>query len=168
MLRVKGQGYKSSLVEVAARLTIVEHPHVLCAKSFYLTSKKGREALASVRESEYPGGMAHACELETSLYLAIKPELVKMDEAVKEIGYPKSDYIWFDWEDGPVSMMEWWSTISPTGTMGDPPLATVDKGRVWLEAAVQEVVGVARDIKSRPIRPRVSHQPAPRPAEAAR
>ena len=32
-----------------------------------------------------PGGMAHACELETSLYLALEPDLVQMDKAVREI-----------------------------------------------------------------------------------
>ncbi len=29
--------------------------------------------------------MAHACELETSIYLALAPELVQMDKAEKDI-----------------------------------------------------------------------------------
>ena len=32
-----------------------------------------KEAIERVRESERPGGMAHACELETSLYLYLDP-----------------------------------------------------------------------------------------------
>ena len=36
-----------------------------------------------LRDSDY-GGTSHAGEYETSLYLALKPELVEMDKAVDE------------------------------------------------------------------------------------
>ena len=48
--------------------------------------------------------MAHACELETSLYLAIQPELVQMDRAVREIPDWGSEHVWMDWNDGPLSV----------------------------------------------------------------
>ncbi|HEY5620926.1 MAG TPA: creatininase family protein, partial [Candidatus Bathyarchaeia archaeon] len=85
ILIVNGHGSNQNLVEMVARLTVVEYPGVICAAMFYLTGPKGRAAVDKVRESDYPGGIAHACELETSLYLAIKPELVDMGRAVKEI-----------------------------------------------------------------------------------
>jgi creatinine amidohydrolase len=80
-----------------------------------------------------------------------------MDKAVKDINFPPSDYFWFDWSDGPGSMMEYWSTLSRTGTMGDPTLATAEKGQVLLEAATDELVMVINEMKQRAIRPRVDH-----------
>jgi creatinine amidohydrolase len=152
-----GHGSNQPLVNMAARLTIVDHPEAIACDYWYLATEAGKKAIASVRESEFPGGMAHACELETSIYLAIDPTLVQMDKAVKDINFPPSDYFWFDWSDGPGSMMEYWSTLSRTGTMGDPTLATAEKGQVLLEAATDELVMVINEMKQRAIRPRVDH-----------
>ena len=84
ILIVNGHGSNQPLVEMAARLLNVEHPRAVCMASWYLASTESKALLAELRESE-PGGMAHACELETSLYLALQPELVQMDRAVREI-----------------------------------------------------------------------------------
>ena len=54
-------------------------------------------------------------------------------------------------------MMEYWSTLSCTGTMGDPTCATAEKGRVLLEAAVTELAAVVEEMRRREIRPRVDH-----------
>ena len=48
------------------------------------------------------GGMAHACELETSLYLHLHPEAVDMSQAVDERGYAETEHAWMDWSDGPL------------------------------------------------------------------
>lgn len=152
-----GHGSNMPLVNMAARLTIVEHPEVICCDYFYLYTPAGQEAIKGIRESEFPGGMAHACELETSIYLAIDPSLVQMDKAEKDINQPPSDYFYMDWFNGPGSMMEYWSTLSRTGTMGDPTLATAEKGRVLLDAAVDELVMVIGEMKHREIRARVDH-----------
>ena len=55
--------------------------------------------------------MAHACELETSLYLALEPELVQMDRAVREIP-PRTPHVHMDWPDGPLSYMPHWSALT--------------------------------------------------------
>ena len=57
--------------------------------------------IAEVRDSEFPGGMAHACELKTSIYLALEPDLVQMDKAVKEIPEWDSEHVWLDWSTAP-------------------------------------------------------------------
>jgi creatinine amidohydrolase len=157
MLLVNGHGSNIPLVNIAARLTILEHPESLCASTFYLSGEKGRRAIKKIRESEYPGGICHACELETSIYLHLAPELVNMREAKKDMSFPKSPYVWLDWEDGPVSMMEYWSTLSKTGTMGDPSKATARKGKILLETAAEEIADFALDLKKRKIRKRVDH-----------
>ncbi len=155
-----GHGSNGPLVNMAARLTIVEHPETIACDYFYLLTPRGKAAIESVRESEFPGGMAHACELETSMYLHLDPSLVKMELAEKDIGFPESDYFYYDWFDGPGSMMEYWSTLSRTGTMGDPTLATAEKGKVFFEAAVDELLMVIDEMKTREIRPRVDHHGA--------
>ena len=43
--------------------------------------------------------MAHACELETSLYLRSRPDLVQMDKAVREMP-DWNEHVWMDWPDG--------------------------------------------------------------------
>ena len=83
ILIVNGHGSNIPLVNMAARLLNVEHRTAVCASSFYLTGEESLRVLEEHRTSG-PGGMAHACELETSLYLAIRPDLVQMDRAVTE------------------------------------------------------------------------------------
>jgi creatinine amidohydrolase len=153
----KGHGSNGPLVNMAARLTIVEHPESIACDYFYLNTPPALAVLKSVRESEFPGGMAHACELETSFYLHIDPALVQMDKAVKDISFPASDYFYYDWSDGPGSMMEYWSTLSKTGTMGDPTLATAASMSASPFSAVAELGGVIEEMRARQIRPRVDH-----------
>src|ERR687888_565135 len=50
----------------AARLVMLEHPEVLASAAFYLTSADAAGVIDRVRDSEV-GGLAHACELETSI-----------------------------------------------------------------------------------------------------
>ncbi|MGH3006170.1 MAG: creatininase family protein [Gaiellaceae bacterium] len=150
ILYLNGHGSNQNLVETAARLVCVEHPGVLAAAAFYLS---GKDALASVdelRDSER-GGMGHACELETSIYLAIDPDAVDMARAVDERGYPAGEYAFMDWADGPLKLMPWWSSFSATGVQGDATKATAEKGEALLEAAVRECVGFVRELLEKPL-----------------
>lgn len=71
----------------------------------------------------------HAEEIETSLMLAIAPELVSMDRA-------KSDYPPFpdDYGKSELSM----GMFMRSGVFGDPRPATADKGRRWLNLGGQK------------------------------
>ena len=93
--------------------------------------------------------MAHACELETSLYLALEPELVQMDRAVREIP-PRTAHVHMDWQDGPLSFMPHWSALSSSGVTGDPTLATAEKGRRWLARAQDEIAEYVAEVRERP------------------
>ena len=78
--------------------------------------------------SEQEGG-THADEMETSMMLYIKPEIVEMSKAVKDYDPSGGRGLTRDPENvGP--------KFSPTGIFGDPTLATVEKGRVAVEARV--------------------------------
>ncbi|HYY45029.1 MAG TPA: creatininase family protein, partial [Actinomycetota bacterium] len=93
ILMVNGHGSNQSLVEMAARLANVDVPESLVAASFYLCSPQGLKAVDSIRGSGR-GGMGHACELETSIYLYLQPEGVDMEAAVDEQGFPDGTNIW--------------------------------------------------------------------------
>jgi creatinine amidohydrolase len=105
--------------------------------------------------------MAHACELETSLYLAIKPELVQMGKAVREIPDWGSENVWMDWNDGPLSVKGAWSGWTESGVMGDATVATVEKGRLWLDRAVTEIAGYIEELAVREPRPGRDHHEPP-------
>ena len=91
------------------------------------------EAEKSVSQQE---GGTHADEIETSMMLYIAPETVDMSKAVKDF-HAKGGGGFTRNPKGP-------GIYSPTGSWGDPTLATREKGRVVVEAMV---AGTLRDIE---------------------
>ena len=90
--------------------------------------------------------MAHACELETSLYLYLDSSRVQMEKARKEIGLPSSRFIWMDlMSSSPVLMMDHWSRFSKSGVVGDPTLATKEKGEKIFEAVVEALIELVKE-----------------------
>jgi creatinine amidohydrolase len=160
ILFVNGHGSNVPLVDMAARLLMVERPETTAASFWYLSGPASADLLRRTRDSDAPGGMAHACELETSLYLAIKPELVQMDRAVREIPDWGSENVWMDWNDGPLSVKGAWSGWTESGVVGDATVATAEKGRLWLDRAVEEVAEYIDELAVREPRPgRDHHEP---------
>jgi creatinine amidohydrolase len=102
--------------------------------------------------------MGHACELETSIYLAIDPDAVDMSLAVDERGYPAGEHAWLDWSDGPLKLMPWWSSFSASGVQGEPTKATAAKGAVLLDAAVAECASYVKELLDKPLPQRRSPQ----------
>lgn len=158
MLIVNGHGSNSPFVDIIARLTVVE-TGALAAAVNYWAAPGVREAAESLRESEKIGGMNHACEFETSLYLAIKPEVVDMSKAVHELSHRPTKNYWTDLigGDGPLAMMEPWSSLSETGVMGDPTKASAEKGRTLLDAAANGIVELIDEMRKRPPAARKDH-----------
>lgn len=123
-----------------------------------------REVVERIRESP-PGGISHACELETSMYLAIKPELVDMSQAVAEMTpYPtRSIPAWTDLvagrpaEASAVAWMPYWSTLSTSGVRGDATKATAAKGEQILAAAAEGLAQLVTELRHLEIGPRVDH-----------
>jgi creatinine amidohydrolase len=154
ILLADGHGSNMPILDLVARRTIVE-TDALCAPFLWPSLALGD--IRNVRESPR-GGMSHACELETSVYLYLDQARVQMDKAVKEMGQPPSDYIWSDLlNPGPVRMMDWWTRFSKSGVNGDPTLATAEKGRVIFEAVVENFVKFAREFRHRERGERVDH-----------
>lgn len=75
-------------------------------------------------------GMIHACEFETSLMLALKPELVDLSKAVRE--YPEQPRLYGK---SSISLGD----LSKSGVYGDATLATKEKGEKMLNQFVPEM-----------------------------
>ena len=150
ILIVNGHGSNTPFIDVIARLAVVE-TGVLAAAVNYWAAPGVREVAESLRESEKIGGMNHACEFETSLYLALRPDLVDMSKAVHELSHRPTKNYWTDLigGDGPLVMMEPWSALSESGVMGDPTKATAEKGRALLDAAANGIVELIEEMLRR-------------------
>jgi creatinine amidohydrolase len=152
ILIADGHGSNMPILDLVARKTI-NQTDALCAP--FLWPALIADTLRKTRASPYPGGMSHACELETSVYLHLNASAVQMDKAEKEIGFHSSKYYWHDLAGGPpVRMVEWWSRISQSGTIGDPTVATPEKGKMWFEACITNFIEFVREFRAFEIRPK--------------
>ncbi len=162
ILLLNGHGSNVPLLKVAARQVFLDYPDAMCASMSHWDFEPVVTLAADIRDSENPGGINHAGELETSMYLAVKEDLVQMDKAVRDLDkYKMSKYFWLDLvgtgEGRPVVMVPQWSSISETGTLGDPRPSTKEKGEKLLNAAVDGLVEFIKIYKEREHEPRVNH-----------
>jgi creatinine amidohydrolase len=122
-----------------------------------------QELFNKIRETKT---VAHAGELETSLYLAINPDNVNMKKAEADMSYQMSTHFWSDLAGrkpekdfkNPLHMTEFWSTVTNNGVKGDPTKASREKGEKVLEVACNELLEIIKELKERKIRKRVKHQ----------
>ncbi len=88
----------------------------------------------------------HAGEIETSTTLAVRPDLVDMQKAVKSVPKFSSKYLDFTSKRGVL----WYaatSKISSSGVMGDPTKASALKGQKIWETTIAHLVGLVEDLK---------------------
>ena len=104
-----------------------------------------KDILSKYQESgQY--GVFHACELETSLMLAARPETVRMDLAVDE---DPAEYFTGDkfvTVFGPVNAGWRTKDVTKSGVIGAPTYATVEKGNVFFGYAVEKLFTILREI----------------------
>jgi len=136
ILIVNGHGSNGPLVDLVARKTVLQTESLCAAVSYFSLVT---EAFSRVQETEI---IAHADELETSLYLHLAPERVRMDRAVAGsdvVGqYVSSDST----SNYPVRFNDYWGRWTRDGVHGDPTKATADKGKVLFQAAVTGLINV--------------------------
>lgn len=144
VLLLNGHGGNVSILDVVANdLGHAWHGQARIATATYFRLVAHRAA--EFRESA-PGGMGHAGEFETSLMLHLKAELVHADRAATCYPDAGSDYLdtdlfgsrragtYLDFRD-----------LSPTGTLGDPTLASAEKGARIFGICADEVLAFVRD-----------------------
>lgn len=136
ILLLNGHGGNHAALQVAAR-SVRDSARALVVVANYWDFAAGK--ISEIRESG-PGGMAHACEFETSLMLFLKPETVRMSRAIREIPSHQTQYISRDmFARGTVQVAENWSDVSKSGIWGDPTVATKEKGEKLYDVLVDEL-----------------------------
>lgn len=156
ILIVNGHGSNVPFLDIAARNITNTTAAVAAMASWWSLIPK--ELIVKLRESEYPGGMAHGCELETSVLLHLRPDLVQMDKAQKDISFQRTEFFYWDLQNpSPIFFQEWFSRYSKTGTVGDPTKASAAKGAAFTGAVVERMITLIREFRSREIGARVDH-----------
>lgn len=142
-----GHGSNMPPLNLAARRVALE-TDALCACVMWTSLLTvNPDHMQTWRESRIPGGCAHACELETSAYLHFDADSVQMDKAQDNIAwynYPENSR--FGGVDllaggsGVLKVVEWTSTYTPQGVMGQATLATEKKGEIIVEEAATRLI----------------------------
>lgn len=97
------------------------------------------DVLIKVGESEI-GGMGHACEMETSLALYLRPEEVNMSKAIVDMPHQPTPWSCIDFrQPGFFNIPLDLKRDSKAGIIGNPLLATREKGEVIFTAAVERI-----------------------------
>ncbi len=154
IILLNGHGSNMPNLDLVARRTNLETDAECTLIAWWNLLSVDKAFMPSWRESKFPGGCSHACELETSLYLYLDGDNVRKDLiksgtiSFNEEGSP------FNWVDlftaGAATTVSWTSSYSDTGVLGDAELATEEKGhRVYVEA-VKQLVSYATWWKDRP------------------
>ena len=156
---LNGHGSNHPLVEQAGRQTNLQTGALCLTLSWWkLIADYWND---EVRTSVNPGGSAHAGELETSMYLHVDGEAVRVDRTT---GSP-ADFMSLDGGDrwqysdltggsGPATIVEWTSSYTESGAYGEPQKGTAEKGEKVFERAVSEFVEMTRWFRTRPAPPR--------------
>lgn len=140
---INGHGGNHSFLVNITKFCGDRWPDMFVATSFLHTTN---EKLNEVRTSPI-GGMGHACELETSYILHLRPDLVNMAHAVDEVDFTATPNYYMDWlEGGALIANPPWTDDTISGAYGAGTQATAEKGRLWLAAAIDEKVGHVREI----------------------
>jgi creatinine amidohydrolase len=104
-----------------------------------------RDITEKVRESSI-GGMQHACEFETSVMLHLDKDCVDMKAAKAEFSpFLGNRYTDHDMTFDPIVFMTApFEKRTKSGVLGDPTLATPQKGKALFEGAVERLVEFIR------------------------
>ncbi len=141
ILILNGHGGNIDTLQMALRRLQPRYRNCLLTGASYwdLAAKE----LAALAEGPRKS-MGHACEFETSMVMALRPELVRRDEI-------KDDYR----EDDPavrgLFIAQDMAQRTERGAVGFPELATPEKGRKFLQAAIERTVEVVEALLKKPL-----------------
>jgi creatinine amidohydrolase len=136
---MSGHGGNTSFLINIVKYAGERHRRIFCATAWLHTSSRiGAEALQKYRTSPI-GGMGHACELETAYLLHLRPDLCHMERVVDETDFVSTPDYYMDWiEGGSLVANPPWDDDTKTGAYGAGSHGTAEKGRLWLQAAIEE------------------------------
>lgn len=125
VMLLNGHGGNISLIDNAVSTIGAANPETEALGLTYF--QLATDAITEIRDSS-GGGMAHGGEFETSLMLHLFPELVR-DDRTATTGDEPYDHGSVDLlEGGPLAVYRSFEEYSATGAIGDPELASAEKG----------------------------------------
>jgi creatinine amidohydrolase len=140
-LVLNGHGGNIDTMHVALRRLMLRYrDRILSAASYWELAEKELAALAEGPRKT----MGHACEFETSMMLALRPELVRRDQVRDDP--PNDDPVLRG-----LFLAEDMKTRTDHGAVGYPERASAEKGRAFLAAAIDRTVQVAEALLQRPM-----------------
>ena len=139
VLIVNGHGGNKPDLTVALQKIKEKYPHsrVIGASWWEVAG----EQIAAIREAG-PLGWGHAGEMETSVMLAIRPDLVHIDKLRKDGRAPASEY------SGKTMQYRRMDEVTDCGVFGDATYGTADKGERMMQAVIDCYVEVVSDMQS--------------------
>ena len=145
---ISGHGVNPPYLAVAAN-EVNTRTGALCASLLWTTLA---DNVPEIRESVTPGGMAHACELETAVMQYLDPERVRSERIVDEMGFVQGRFLQMDLATttGVHLGEHWWSSFSSTGVAGEATKGTGEKGQGMFERAADNLVELVRELRTRP------------------
>jgi creatinine amidohydrolase len=148
LLTVNGHGGNRAVLAEVVQSIGFEAPINVSAVDYWMFAA---DVVAELRESP-AGGMAHACEFETSLMLHLRPRAVRADLIAREIPKPRLSLEHLDlFQRAPLATH--WKTheLSKSGVLGAPDLATAEKGRAFFEACVSGLAALIEELRAVPL-----------------
>lgn len=127
---INGHVGNANAIKAAQRVLYDE-----CSLKMYGFTYPGVEtAQASVLTTKRPHkAYFHACEIETSYMLYLRPDKVDMTRAIRQYpAFPPE----FDVLPSP------WSSVMDKAVMGDATAATAEKGKAMIEQVVDTIIGL--------------------------
>lgn len=139
VLILNGHGGNIDTMQVALRMLQPHYPEVILAAASYWDL--AAPELAALAEGPRKA-MGHACEFETSMMLALRPELVRKDQIRDDP--EKTDPVLRG-----LYLAEDMYQRTDHGCVGYPQLASAEKGKRFLEVAVNRTVEVIETLLKR-------------------
>ena len=141
LLLLNGHGGNIDTMQTALRrLQPRYRDRILSAASYWDLAAAELAALAEGPRKT----MGHACEFETSMMLALRPDLVRRDQVRDDP--PREDPTLRG-----LYLAEDMKQRTDHGAVGYPELATAEKGRAFLQAAIDRTTDVAQALLKRPL-----------------
>src|SRR5438874_2445509 len=138
---LKGHGGNIDTMHVALRRIQPRYrDRILGAASYWELAAKELAALAEGPRKS----MGHACEFETSMMLALRPDLVRRDQIKNDP--PKDDAALRG-----LFLADDMKQKTDHGCVGYPELASAEKGRAFLNAAISRTADVVAALLKRPL-----------------
>ena len=140
VLLLNGHGGNISLVDSAVSTIGTEYDDVKVASLTYF--RLATPWIDEVRDSDV-GGISHGGEFETSLMAHLRPDLVR-DDVIDDVkivyGSDPYDHTADEmFDSGPLGVYRPFEEYSETGAIGDPSLASAEKGAELFERILDEL-----------------------------